>query len=80
MLTIGVVQKGVDLVCVDTREDRHQPRQPVELNAVENSGKIVAGALILAVVPLAVLPRPPPRLGPIAEMVIEGAEVADQLV
>ena len=49
MLTIGVVQKGVDLVSVDTREDRHQPRQPEELNTAENSGTIVAGASILSV-------------------------------
>ena len=80
MLTIGVVQKGVDLVSVDTREDRHQPRQPEELNTAENSGTIVAGASILSVVPLAMLPRPPIPLGPTAGVVMKGAEVVDQRV
>ena len=82
MLTIGVVHKGVDLVGVDKRENRHQPRQPEEPKSAENSDTIVAGTSILSVVPLVISPRPPPPppLDPTAGVVIKGAEVTDQRV
>jgi hypothetical protein len=72
--------KDVDLVGFDAREDGHQPQQPEELNSANNSDTMIACSLILFEVPIAIMPRPQILHGPIAGVMTEGAEMADQRV